>query len=86
LIQNQSLRDGYKHVEEKHTEKKRTPAQPALAWVLRQGEDIAPIPGRKRRRYLEENAAALSLQVTPADLKRIDEVAPKDVAAGLRYP
>ncbi|HEY0405090.1 MAG TPA: aldo/keto reductase [Pyrinomonadaceae bacterium] len=62
------------------------PAQLALAWVLAQGEDIVPIPGTKRRRYLEENVAALEVTITPEDLKRIDEVAPKGVAAGTRYP
>ncbi len=75
-----------KHIEEIAAEKRCTPAQLALAWVLRQGEDIVPIPGTKRRKYLEENAAALAVEITPADLKRIDEVAPKDVAAGMRYP
>jgi aryl-alcohol dehydrogenase-like predicted oxidoreductase len=63
-----------------------TPAQLALAWVLAQGEDIVPIPGTKRRKYLEENIAALDVEITAADLKRIDEIAPKGVAAGTRYP
>jgi aryl-alcohol dehydrogenase-like predicted oxidoreductase len=63
-----------------------TPAQLALAWVLAQGEDIVPIPGTKRRKYLEENIAALTVTLTPEDLKRIDEIAPKGAAAGLRYP
>ena len=63
-----------------------TPAQLALAWVLAQGEDIVPIPGTKQRRYLEENVAALDVRLTPQDLKRIDEIAPQDVAAGARYP
>jgi aryl-alcohol dehydrogenase-like predicted oxidoreductase len=67
-------------------EKKVTPAQLALAWVLAQGEDIVPIPGTKRRKYLEENAGALDVQLTAEDLRRIDEVAPKGVAAGTRYP
>jgi aryl-alcohol dehydrogenase-like predicted oxidoreductase len=67
-------------------EKKCTPGQLALAWLLAQGEDILPIPGTKRRKYLEENAAALNVALTPEDLKRIDEVAPKGAAAGQRYP
>lgn len=75
-----------KHIEEIAKAKGCTPAQLALAWVLAQGEDIAPIPGTKRRKYLEENAAALDVEITPEDLKRIDEVAPKGVAAGTRYP
>ncbi|HEV7905165.1 MAG TPA: aldo/keto reductase, partial [Pyrinomonadaceae bacterium] len=67
-------------------EKHCTPAQLALAWVLAQGEDIVPIPGTKRRKYLEENVAALDVEINAADLKRIDEIAPKGVAAGTRYP
>ena len=67
-------------------EKGVTPSQLALAWLLHQGENIVPIPGTKRREYLEENAAATDIQLTDEDLSRIDEVAPKDVAAGDRYP
>jgi aryl-alcohol dehydrogenase-like predicted oxidoreductase len=67
-------------------EKHCTPSQLALAWLLAQGEDIIPIPGTKRRKYLEENGAALNVKLTAADLRRIDEVAPKGVAAGARYP
>jgi len=63
-----------------------TPAQLALAWVLAQGNDIVPIPGTKRRKYLEENLAALDVQLSADDLKQIDSVAPKNVAAGERYP
>jgi aryl-alcohol dehydrogenase-like predicted oxidoreductase len=63
-----------------------TPAQLALAWVLAQGEDIVPIPGTKRRKYLEENAGALAVKLTPKDLERIDGVVPKGAAAGSRYP
>jgi aryl-alcohol dehydrogenase-like predicted oxidoreductase len=62
------------------------PAQLALAWVLAQGEDIVPIPGTKRRKYLEENVGALDVQLTPADLQQIDALAPRAAAAGLRYP
>jgi aryl-alcohol dehydrogenase-like predicted oxidoreductase len=67
-------------------EKGCTAGQLALAWVMAQGDDIVPIPGTKRRTYLEENLGALDVKLTPADLKRIEEVAPKDAAAGLRYP
>jgi aryl-alcohol dehydrogenase-like predicted oxidoreductase len=67
-------------------EKRCTPSQLALAWLLAQGDDIIPIPGTKRRKYLEENVGALNLKLTADDLRRIDEVAPKGVAAGARYP
>src|SRR2546427_12411646 len=73
-------------VEQLAKEKRCTPSQLALAWLLAQGEDIVPIPGTKRRRYLEENVAAAAVHLTPADLRRIDGVAPKGVAAGDRYP
>jgi aryl-alcohol dehydrogenase-like predicted oxidoreductase len=63
-----------------------TPAQLALAWVLAQGHDIVPIPGTKRRRYLEENAAAASIELTDEDLASIEDVAPPGVASGPRYP
>ena len=62
-----------------------TPSQLALAWVLAQGDDIAPIFGTKRRQYLEENIRALEIELTPGDLEELDEVAPKGVAAGERY-
>ena len=61
-------------------------SQLALAWVLAQGKDIVPIPGTARREHLEENAAALDIKLSKEDMKRIDEVAPKGAAAGLRYP
>jgi aryl-alcohol dehydrogenase-like predicted oxidoreductase len=67
-------------------EKNCTPGQLALAWLLAQGEDIIPIPGTKRRKYLEENVAALKVKLSPDDLRRIEEVAPHGSAAGLRYP
>ena len=67
-------------------EKKCMPGQLALAWLLAQGQDIIPIPGTKRRQYLEENADALKLKLTADDLRRIDEVASRGAAAGLRYP
>jgi aryl-alcohol dehydrogenase-like predicted oxidoreductase len=72
-------------VEEIGRRKKCTPAQLALAWLLEQGDDIVPIPGTKQRRYLEENAGALSVRLTKADLEEIEEVAPKGAAAGDRY-
>jgi aryl-alcohol dehydrogenase-like predicted oxidoreductase len=62
-----------------------TPSQLALAWVLAQGEDIAPIPGTKRRKYLEENLGALDVTLTPEDLRRIDQALPSGAAAGQRY-
>lgn len=67
-------------------EKKCTAAQLALAWVLAQGEDIVPIPGTKRRKYLDEDLEALQVKLTPADLAKINEVAPLGVASGMRYP
>ena len=67
-------------------EKKCTPGQLALAWLLAQGDDIIPIPGTKRRKYLEENAGALNVSLSVDDIRRIDEVAPKGVASGQRYP
>ena len=73
-------------VEEIAREKKCTPAQLALAWLLAQGEDIVPIPGTKHRKYLEENAGALDIKLSREDLERIDEIAPTGVTAGTRYP
>lgn len=67
-------------------EKDVTPGQLALAWLLHQGEDIVPIPGTKRISYLEENAAASEIELTEDELARIDDAAPKGVAAGERYP
>jgi aryl-alcohol dehydrogenase-like predicted oxidoreductase len=66
-------------------EKSVTPAQLALAWVLAQGQDIVPIPGTKRRTYLEQNAAAVAVRLTSEDLRRINEVVPNGAAAGARY-
>ncbi len=63
-----------------------TPGQLALAWVLAQGPDFVPIPGTKRTKYLRENAAAVDVQLSAEDLARLDDIAPKDVAAGDRYP
>jgi aryl-alcohol dehydrogenase-like predicted oxidoreductase len=67
-------------------EKGCTASQLALAWVLAQGDDIVPIPGTKRRKYLEENAAAAALRLSASDLARIDGIAPRGAAAGTRYP
>jgi len=67
-------------------EKGITTSQLALAWTLVQGDDIVPIPGTKRRKYLEQNAEAANVELSAEELKRIDEVFPKDAAAGLRYP
>jgi len=67
-------------------EKKCSASQLALAWVLAQGRDIVPIPGTKRRAYLEENAGAMNVHLTPEDLARIAEVMPQGAASGPRYP
>ena len=63
-----------------------TPAQLALAWLLSRGEDVVPIPGSKSRSRLEENAGAAGVVLTAEELKRIEEAAPKGIAAGARYP
>src|SRR5438874_6247324 len=78
--------DLVQRVEELAREKNCTPSQLALAWVLAQGEDIVPIPGTKHRKYLEENVGALDVQLTPEDLRRLDEIFPHGAAAGPRYP
>src|SRR6202049_3065813 len=78
--------DLVKKVEEIAREKRCQPSQLALAWVLAQGDDIVPIPGTKRRKYLEENAAAVDVKLTPNGLRRLNEVFPSGAAAGLRYP
>ena len=67
-------------------EKGCTASHLALAWVAAQGEDIVPIPGTKRRKYLEENVGAEAVQLAPAELRRIDAIAPQGAAAGTRYP
>jgi aryl-alcohol dehydrogenase-like predicted oxidoreductase len=66
--------------------KRCTPAQLALAWMLAQGEDIVPIPGTKRRLYLEENLGALAVHLTPGNLKSLNEAARPGAVAGDRYP
>lgn len=73
-------------IEEIATQKGYKPSQLALAWVLAQGEDVVPIPGTKRRQYLQENAAAVDIVLTPEDLEQINAIAPQGVAAGTRYP
>jgi aryl-alcohol dehydrogenase-like predicted oxidoreductase len=78
--------DLLRRVEEIARGKGCTPSQLALAWVLAQGDDIVPIPGTKRRKYLEENVAAFSVKLSREDLSRINEVFPPESAAGARYP
>jgi aryl-alcohol dehydrogenase-like predicted oxidoreductase len=80
--QNRALAD---KVRELAAEKGCTPAQLALAWVLARGEDVVPIPGTKRREYLEQNAAATELELTDRELDELDEAFPPGVAAGQRY-
>jgi aryl-alcohol dehydrogenase-like predicted oxidoreductase len=83
LAQNVELLEKF---EEVAREKKCTPAQLALAWVLAQGEDIVPIPGTKRRERLDENLYALEIELSEKDLERLNELFPPDAAAGERYP
>ncbi|HEX8280665.1 MAG TPA: aldo/keto reductase [Chthoniobacterales bacterium] len=78
--------DVVQRVAELAREKQCSAAQLALAWVLAQGQEIIPIPGTKRRKYLQENLGALDVNLTSADLARIDEVAPKGAFSGPRYP
>jgi aryl-alcohol dehydrogenase-like predicted oxidoreductase len=78
--------DLVKRVQEIANEKHCTASQLALAWVLAQGKDIVPIPGTKRRKYLEENVGAVNVRLTAEDLRRIEEAFPSGVAAGERYP
>lgn len=73
-------------VEDLAREKNCQPSQLALAWVMAQGGDIVPIPGTKRRKYLEENAGALGIELSADDLRRLNEVFPFGAAAGERYP
>ena len=68
------------------TAKGATPGQLALAWVLAQGTDFVPIPGTKRTKYLRENVGAADVSLSPDELKRLDEIAPKGATAGERYP
>jgi aryl-alcohol dehydrogenase-like predicted oxidoreductase len=81
--QNMELVERVKEIAD---EKDATPGQLAIAWLLHQGDDVVPIPGTKRRKYLEENAAASDIALTDEDLARIEEAMPKGAAAGERYP
>lgn len=63
-----------------------TPAQLALAWLLRRNPDVVPIPGTKRLRYLEENAAAVEIEPAEAQLDAVDSAVPADAVRGMRYP
>jgi aryl-alcohol dehydrogenase-like predicted oxidoreductase len=72
-------------VRELAAEKGATPGQLALAWFMAQGEDVVPIPGTKRRSYLEENVGAAAVELTAEDLARLDAIAPPGVAVGGRY-
>jgi len=74
-----------KPIEEMAAVHRCTPAQIALAWVLAQGEDIIPIPGTKRRNYLEQNAAAADIQLSPDEINRLSQAFPLGAAAGTRY-
>jgi len=78
--------DLVKEVETIAEDKKCQPSQLALAWVLAQGDDVVPIPGTKRRKYLEENAAAADLQLSAQELSGLDKVFPPGAASGTRYP
>ena len=75
-----------KKIEELATIKNCTPSQLALAWVMAQGEHIFPIPGTKRIKYLEENVGSLNVHLSKEELETINQIFPKDAAAGLRYP
>jgi aryl-alcohol dehydrogenase-like predicted oxidoreductase len=77
--------DLVKKVEDIARRKNCTPSQLALAWVLAQGDDIVPIPGTKRVKYLEENVGALDVNLSTDDLEQIEKILPKGAAAGQRY-
>jgi aryl-alcohol dehydrogenase-like predicted oxidoreductase len=66
--------------------KNATPAQIAIAWLLAQGEDVIPIPGTKRRKYLEQNCAALDVRLSPEEIEQLKSAFPLNVTAGTRYP
>ena len=75
-----------KRLESIAAEKRCTPAQLVLAWLLHQGKDMVPIPGTKRRERIDENLAALKIQLSPQEIKRISDAAPPGAGAGTRYP
>ena len=83
LQKNLRLVEGIQQIAQ---EKGCTPAQLALAWVLAQGDDLVPIPGTKKRAYLDQNLDALDVVLTSADRQRLDEIAPRGITAGTRYP
>jgi aryl-alcohol dehydrogenase-like predicted oxidoreductase len=78
--------DLVKKIEELAAAKGCTPSQLALAWVLAQRDDIVPIPGTKRVKYLDDNLGAVNVRLTPADLEQIDAIVPASAATGERYP
>ena len=82
LLRNREL---VARIRELAVEKGVTPAQLALAWVVAQGPDIVPIPGTKRRAYLEENTAAAAMELSPSDLVRLADAVPREAVAGARY-
>jgi aryl-alcohol dehydrogenase-like predicted oxidoreductase len=88
-FKDENFRQNFRIVErvrEIAAEKSCKPSQLALAWVLAQGDDVVPIPGTKRRTYLEENAGAIEIELTKADLERIEESLRGETVAGERYP
>ena len=87
-VQGETVRrtlDLVARVQEIAREKGCRPAQLALAWVLARGEDVVPIPGTKRRKYLEENAAAADIRLTSAEVEELEAAVPQDEVAGERY-
>ena len=82
LRENVRLADRVKELAEEH---RVTPAQLALAWVMAKGQDIVPIPGTKRRRYLEENVAAVEVRLTADDVATLDEAVSPEAVSGGRY-
>ena len=78
--------DLVKKIEQMAAKKKCKPSQLALAWVLAQGQDVVPIPGTKKLNYLEENAAAVDVNLSDSELEEIDRIIPHGVATGQRYP
>ena len=73
-------------IEQMAADKRCTASQLAIAWLLHRGDDVVPIPGTKRVKYLEENVGAVDVELTADDLRRLDEAFPQGVAAGARYP